>query len=272
MIGCDCDVCRSDDRRDHRTRPSVLISYGDADKPEMRRQLLVDASPDIRMQAVRNGINRIDGLMLTHCHADHIFGLDDLRRFNAVMNEPIIVRAEQAVHEVLRKMFGYIFEKHKNVNQTFIADLILDPITVADPIDLFGATWTPLRLMHGRQPVLGFRVDHAGRSLAYCTDVSSIVPESYPLLEGLDVLVLDALRYRHHPTHMTVDQAIEQIEQIKPRQAYLTHIAHDISHADLESKLPDNIHLGYDGLRVSCEPADENGCVKIRNHDTMITL
>jgi phosphoribosyl 1,2-cyclic phosphate phosphodiesterase len=150
-------------------------------------------------------------------------------------------------------MFNYIFEKHHNVNQSFVADLVLMQLTVREPFDLHGATWTPLRLMHGNLPILGFRVDHGGASLAYCTDVSSIPPESYPLLEDVDVLVLDALRYRHHPTHMTVDDAIEQVKRLKPKQTYFTHIAHDIRHMELDPKLPPNVHLAYDGLIVNVQ-------------------
>lgn len=250
MIGCDCPVCRSDDPRDNRGRPSVIIGYPDARESRHQRRLLVDAAPELRQQMIRHGIGAIDGLLLTHAHADHVFGIDDLRRFNAVMKSPIDVFAEQAVSLVLRRMFQYIFEKHHNVNQSFVADLLLRPIEEQSPLDLFGAIWTPLRLMHGRLPILGFRVDYHGASLAYCTDVSGIPPQTYPLLEGLDVLVIDALRYRHHPTHLTVDQALAQVEQIQPRQAYFTHIAHDIRHAELAPKLPDNVQLAYDGLTV----------------------
>ncbi len=252
MIGCHCEVCTSDDPRDNRTRPSALISYADPDDVDLTRRFLLDASPELRQQIVRANVDRLDAVLITHAHADHVFGIDDLRRFNAVMNQPIDVFAEPNDIETLRRMFAYIFEKHRNVNQSFIADLLLLPIEVGTAFDLHGATWTPTRLLHGRLPILGFRVDRGGASIAYCTDVSAIPPESYPMLEGLDVLVLDALRYRHHPTHMTVDQALEQIEQIKPKQAYLTHIAHDIMHADLDTRLPKGVYLAYDGLRVVC--------------------
>jgi len=252
MIGCDCAVCTSADPRDNRTRPSVMVSYPDpkAPAPGHLRQFLVDAAPDMRLQITREGIKTIDGLLLTHAHADHIFGIDDLRRFNAVMDSPIDVHAEPEVIAVLKRMFTYIFEKHNNVNQSFVADLILSSVHPAQKMELHGATWTPLRLLHGRLPILGYRVDYRGVSLAYCTDVSSIPPETYPLLEGLDLLVIDALRYRHHPTHMTVNQALEQIDHIRPKQAYLTHIAHDIQHADLDGRLPDGVHLAYDRLRI----------------------
>jgi len=287
MIGCHCDVCRSDDPRNHRTRPSVLIRYPDLAKegscpiptgdfsenpkkedggallPMIRspqRQFLIDTTPEMRIQLIRHQIDRIDGVLFTHTHADHVFGIDDLRRFNVVMKSPVPVYAEQTTLDTLRRMFPYIFESHKvaKIDNTFVPNLIPQLVKAAVPVNLEGAMWTPLRLMHGRRPILGFRVDWPApvvvgqprASIAYCTDVSRVPPETYPLLENLDVLVIDALRYRHHPTHMTVDRALETIEQIKPKRAYLTHIAHDIEHADLESRLPQHVFLAFDGLTV----------------------
>lgn len=268
MIGCDCAVCHSTDPRDHRSRPSVLIRYpghpgNTADDPEASprpRQLLIDTGPDMRMQAIRNGINHIDGVLYTHAHADHIFGLDDLRRFNAVMEGPIDLYVDQNTRDTLERMFFYVFQSHKNINQSWVPKLNLRPIQAGTPFKLHGACWTPVPLMHGKQPVLGYRIDlpdaegnpGAGGSLAYCTDVSEIPEASFPLLAGLDVLVLDGLRYTHHPTHLTVDQATALIARIAPREAYLTHMAHDIAFAELEPKLPPGVHLSYDGLRVNC--------------------
>ena len=251
MIGCDCRVCRSDDPRDQRTRPSVLIRYP-GNEPGTSHQFLIDTAPEMRIQVIRHAITRIDGVLITHPHADHIFGLDDLRRFNVVMQGPIDLHAEEATLQRLQSIFGYIFEPHTNLNQSFVANLVPHPIKVGTAMTLCAARWTPLRLMHGRLPILGFRVDRGRESLAYCTDASGIPPETYPLLEDLDVLIIDALRYRHHPTHFTVDQALQQIEQLRPKRAYLTHMAHDILHADLESRLPKNVFLSYDGLVVNC--------------------
>lgn len=312
MIGCDCQVCTSTDPRDCRTRPSVLIRYPDAhgssggsgpsassnanpsdpsSEPPTApttRQWLIDTTPEMRLQVLRHRIDRVDGVMITHSHADHIFGLDDLRRFNAVMQKPIDLFTDAPTMDRLRRMFAYIFEPHTNFNQSFIANLITHEVLAGVSLDLFGARWTPLRLMHGRLPILGYRVDYPmgtppispsssatpaehdrshspgdeqpvstspprqAASIAYCTDVSRIPAETYPLLEDLDVLVIDALRYRHHPTHLTVDQALDVIQEVRPNRAYLTHIAHDILHADLEARLPDHVALAFDGLCVRC--------------------
>jgi len=253
MIGCDCDVCRSDDPRDRRDRPSVLIRYPRPRKDSIDDrpcQLLIDTTQDLRLQAIRHDVNHLDGVLYTHGHADHVFGLDDLRRFNAVMHRPIDIYAEHRVLNHFSQMFGYIFEPHRNVNDSFVATLTRHELHAGEPIDLLGATWTPLRLIHGKLPILGFRVDRAGASLAYCTDVSAIPDETYPLLEDLDVLVIDALRYRPHPTHLTVGQALAEIDTIQPRRAYFIHMAHDVKHADLAARLPDGVELSHDGLVV----------------------
>ena len=247
MIGCHCPVCTSPDPRDQRSRASVLIRYHG---PMHDVQVLIDTAPELRLQMIRHRIDRLDAVLFTHNHADHVFGLDDLRRFNAVMGTPMPIYAETKVLQWLHNTFQYIFQPHRNINDSFIPQLLTHPLEAGSSVELHGALWTAVRLLHGRLPILGFRVDLDGTSIGYCTDVSSFPPEAYSQLAGLDVLVIDALRYRHHPTHMTVDQALEQIEQLKPGRAYLTHIAHDICHAELEPQLPEHVYLAFDGLTV----------------------
>lgn len=289
MIGCTCPVCCSKDPHDQRTRPSVLISYphrvdatqtsscppasGSSSQSSetyqppdhhesghrgtLLRQYLVDTSQELRLQMVRENIHRIDGVIYTHAHADHIFGLDDLRRFNAVMKKSLDLFAEPTTLAKLRQTFDYVFVPERNENNSFVATLVAHELCVGKPFELQGARWTPIRLMHGKLPIIGLRVDWPSpvtgtlSSLAYCTDVSQIPKESYALLQDLDVLVIDALRYRPHPTHLTVQQALKEIEIIQPKRSYFTHIAHDIRHADLTPRLPANVFLSYDGLKVT---------------------
>jgi len=261
MIACHCDVCTSSDARDKRNRPSVLVSYADTVNastshnfpPDGVRRLLIDTSPELRQQALAFDINRVDGVLYTHAHADHVFGLDDLRRFNAAMDAAIDIYAEDSTLDTLRKMFQYIFEAHTNINKSFIATLLANRIHAGQAMDLHGARWLPVRLMHGRLPIVGYRIDYQGASLAYCTDVSTIPPESYEQLANLDVLVIDALRFRHHPTHQTIEQALRVAEQLAPGQTFFTHLAHDVKHADVDPTLPDRVRLSYDGLRVVIE-------------------
>ncbi len=291
MIGCHCPVCQSTDPRDQRTRPSVLIrhprpdgapapalnlapGWDDTAHPEIAQaarpvQVLIDTAQELRLQVVRHRIDYVDAVFFTHNHADHVFGLDDLRRFNVVTGQPLDVFAETRVADWFRRTFEYVFQSHRNVNKSFVPSLILRMIEPGQQIELIGATWTPLRLHHGRLPILGFRIDQGGHSIAYCTDVSTIPPETYPLLDDLDVLVIDGLRYRHHPTHLTVDQALQEIEMIRPKRAYLTHIAHDIMHAELEASLPEHVFLAFDGLAVRCgERVEErHEGTEVRRHE-----
>ena len=266
MIGCDCPVCTSDDPRDTRTRPSVLLRVPDPtleiDEADWRinpeqaghRQYLIDTGPDLREQLLRERISRIDGVLYTHNHADHVFGLDELRRFSIGGDpQPVPLYLEHTTLDSFKRMFGYIFESEKNLNRSFIPKLATHLIEPLGGFTLAGGLRVlPLRLMHGRQPILGFRFDvPGGRAIAYCTDCSSVPDASVPHLDGLDVLVMDGLRYLPHPTHMDVLEAADFILDRGATLGLLTHIAHDCGHAGLAEKLPEPVAPAFDGLRVA---------------------
>jgi len=261
-IGCDCPVCLSDDPRDSRLRTSACIEFRDATGAE--RVVLLDAGPDLRQQALRAGLERLDAILFTHNHVDHTFGLDEVRRFNALMRAPIDIYAEDHTLRHLRRVYAHIFDKGANVNDSFVATLIAHRIEPAATLDLYGLRVTPIRLLHGRLPVLGFRIDaptgHPDDDafpLAYCTDVSSIPPESWEPLRDLRTLVLDALRRRHHPTHLTLDRAVEIAERVRARQTWFVHMAHDLAHEATNAELPDGMALAHDGLVLGTRHSDE---------------
>lgn len=262
MIGCDCPVCLSLDPRDKRDRSSVAVRYPRQQKPggaenalPKRMTIMIDASPEVRHQSIKHGVDWLDTLFFTHAHADHVLGLDDLRRFNSVTDGPIEFYAEPEVIQAIRQMFSYIFKDKHHYDNAFVAKLIPLPIGPGQVTTIGDAQWTPIRLMHGRLPILGYRIDWNGRSIAYCTDCSTIPHETLPQMQGLDVLILDGLRERHHPTHMTLDRACQFAEQINAKQTYLTHIAHDHSHEELCERLPEGIEPAYDGLVIALAPA-----------------
>ncbi len=235
MIGCDCPVCTSDDPCDRRTRPGIAVSWAD-------RTVLIDTPPDLRLQCVANDVRRADAILFTHHHADHITGLDDVRRFNWLMGRPLGCYGMPVTLDSIRRMFRYAFEDDPDY-PSHKPELKLVPID-DQPFDLFGIKVTPIPLMHGPMPVLGYRF---GR-FAYCTDCSHIPDTSLALLDGLEVLILDALRIRPHPTHFNLEQAVEMAQRIAAGRTYFTHIAHEISHQTVSAQLPPNIHLAYDGL------------------------
>jgi phosphoribosyl 1,2-cyclic phosphate phosphodiesterase len=234
MIGCDCSVCTSGDPRDKRTRASALFSYDG-------HNLLIDTSPEIRLQCIACDIRRVDAILFTHFHADHIVGLDDVRRFNWLQDGPITLYGDRPTLERLRQTFAYAFVEDPDYPS---AKPELQMALLDGPLELLGRRVVPIPLMHGPLPVLGFRVDN----IAYCTDCSFIPDESRKLLRGLDVLVLDAVRRRPHATHFNLEQAVEEARRIGARRTYFTHIAHELKHAETNAELPPGMELAYDGL------------------------
>jgi phosphoribosyl 1,2-cyclic phosphate phosphodiesterase len=235
-IGCHCAVCTSEDPRDNRLRPSVLVSYEG-------RNVLIDTTPDLRLQALRAKINHLDAVIFTHSHADHIMGLDDVRPFNFRQKEQIPIYAAPETMAAIQRCFPYIFDGMKRESNVPQLDARLID---GSPFELYGLEFIPIPILHGRTTIYGFRFGAA----AYLTDHSDIPPESMDLLRGLDVLFLDALRYKPHPTHSTVERSIQTADELKPRRTYLTHICHDLSHERAESLLPEHVRLAYDGLEL----------------------
>jgi phosphoribosyl 1,2-cyclic phosphate phosphodiesterase len=239
-IGCECETCSSDDPRDKRLRVSVLIEHGG-------QTVLVDTSSDFRQQALRHGLKRLDAVLITHCHADHIFGLDDIRPLNFRYGALGVYANERAWPDI-RRIFKYIFEpSHFGGGLPQVIPHIVTagaPFCLGDELEI-----TPLEVIHGRLPVMGYRFN----DFAYATDLSLIPEDTLEAMSGLDVLVLDCLRFKEHPTHLWLDKAVEYIERIRPRRAYLTHIAHDVKHARDSARLPAGTSWAYDGLVITDE-------------------
>jgi phosphoribosyl 1,2-cyclic phosphate phosphodiesterase len=240
MIACGCATCRSTDPRDKRLRASIYV-----DVPG-RAHLLVDTATDLRQQALTYGITRVDAVLFTHSHADHILGLDDLRTFNALQGAPIPCYASVETFDRIRGQFPYVFESPLQLGGG-VPQLTLHPIT--GTFVAHGVTVVPVPLWHGKLPVLGFRFG----SFAYLTDCNRIPDASLKLVEGVDTLVLDALRDTPHETHFTVAQAVAMVERIAPRRAWFTHMTHDLPHAATNARLPAGIELAYDGLVFDIE-------------------
>lgn len=241
-LGCGCHVCTSNDPRDRRTRPSIAIQFRDSEKD---RCVLIDSGPDFRQQALRENITHVDAVLYTHAHADHILGLDDLRPLSFKGAEKIPLYADPVTADVLRTIFNYTFsETSRYPNKARVVLRPLEPY-----ISLFGADIVAVPLLHGELETTGFRFGSA----AYLTDMSDIPEESFPLLENLDFLILDALRRTPHPSHSNLETSLKFIEKIRPRHAYFTHMSHDLGHAETEKDLPQHVRLAYDGLRIPIE-------------------
>ena len=234
ILACHCAVCSSTDARDKRTRPSILLEFDG-------RVVVIDTTPDFRGQALRESLERLDAVVFTHAHVDHIMGLDDVRVFS-FRQGAIPIYADAHCMENIRRIFKYVFEG------TYAGGGIpkLEPHLIEGPFDLWGHRLIPLTVMHGDLPILGFRFGQT----AYVTDFSTIPEATMPLLEGLDVLILDALRHKPHPTHSTVEQSLALVERLKPRQTFFTHIAHELGHEETNATLPPGVSMAYDGLKL----------------------
>lgn len=238
-IGCGCHVCRSPNERNRRTRCSAILGLPEGN-------LLIDTSPDLRQQLLREQIGIVHAVLYTHEHADHVFGLDDLRIMQFHLGGPVPLYCEPAVEERIRKSYDYAFADVRHLHRGAVPQLAFHRIGL-EPFRVLGAEVLPIRLKHGKRfDVLGFRFGN----VAYCTDVNAIPPDSMQRLTGLDVLVLDALRPRGHATHFSLEEAIEAARALTPRQTYFTHMSHELEHEATNALLPPGMAMAYDGLRI----------------------
>lgn len=238
-IGCGCAVCRGGHPRNQRTRCSAILGLPEGN-------VLIDTPPDLRTQLLREGIGIVHAVVYTHEHADHLFGLDDVRVLQFYLGHPVPLYCEATVEQRIRQSFNYAFVDQEPTHAGAVPQLEFHRIDT-EPFGLMGARFIPIRLKHGpRFEVLGFRVGN----IAYCTDTNAIPPESFPLLEGLDVLVLDALRDRPHATHFSLEEALAVSRRISPRRTVLTHVSHELDYESTNARLPAGIELACDGMRI----------------------
>lgn len=242
VIGCGCGVCTSTDLRDARLRTSAMLELGE-------QCYVIDSGPDFRQQMLREGVQRLDGIVYTHEHKDHVAGMDDVRAFNYIQGRDVRLFATERVEAALRREFHYAFDGDPYPGVPRVSLHRIDE----RPFRLGGATWWPLPLRHLSLPVLGFRVGGVG----YVTDANYLEEEAWERLDGVDTLVINALRRAPHPSHFTLEEALEVVERVQPRQAYLIHLSHQMGrHAELSAELPAGVACAYDGLQVTVEGAD----------------
>lgn len=241
-LGCECSVCTSSDPRDRRTRPSVAIQFRNSG---IERCVLIDTGPDFRQQALRENLRRVDAVLYTHSHADHILGLDDLRPLSFQRPGKIPLYADALTADVLRHVFEYTFSESNHYPHKARVELH----SLGSHTALFGADFVAVPLLHGNLQTVGYRFGNS----AYLTDMSDIPESSFTLLENLDVLILDALRRTPHPSHSNLESSVNFVERIRPQRAWFTHMSHDLGHIQTENELPFHIRLAYDGLRIPIE-------------------
>lgn len=243
-LGCDCAVCASTDPHNRRTRPSIRLAYND-------RTVLIDTGPDFHAQALREGIRRIDAVLYTHGHADHIMGFDDLRPLSFHVKGNLPIYADKETADNIERIFEYTFRKENRYPTSARVDIHRIDATPGAGTDIFGACFQRIPVTHGREEITGYRFGSA----AYLTDLSDLPEKSLPLLQNLDVLILDALRHDPHPSHSHLEKSIAIVDQLKPKRAFFTHMSHDLDHDATNATLPPHIRLAYDGLQLTFEIA-----------------
>jgi phosphoribosyl 1,2-cyclic phosphate phosphodiesterase len=249
-LGCTCAVCRdavTPGSKNRRTRPSIRLDYNG-------HTVLIDTGPDFHAQAIRERLTRVDAVLYTHHHADHILGMDDLRPLSFRNTGGIPLYADAPTVAILNRVFAYTFrteDRYPTSARVTLHELSSAP---GELIELFGATFQPVPVIHGRERITGYRFGSA----AYLTDMSDLPPESIPLLQDLDILILDSLRPQPHPSHSHLAKSIDYVTQLKPRRAFFTHMSHELEHDATEAMLPDHIHLAYDGLKLDFEIAPDS--------------
>lgn len=237
MVGCDCEVCTSANPKNHRYRSGILIRMP-------KGNILIDTPPELRLQLLRENVRLIHAVLYTHYHADHLFGLDDLRPIPKYLDGPVPLYCTHETERKIRQSFAYAFQQDSVIQASaYLPRLIVNSIT-EKPFQVLGQKVVPIPLAHAHFEVYGFRFD----DVAFCTDVNHIPKESWSLLEGVRILVIDALRMRPHPAHFSLEEALEVIDRLKPEQAYLTHISHEMEHETVSKQLPPNVQMAYDGL------------------------